>query len=1242
MKILAIRGQNLASLAGQFTIDLEQGPLGQTRLYAITGPTGSGKSTLLDALCLALFDEVPRLTGSPRAVAIGRTGEDNRLTANDVRGLLRRGTGSGWAEVDFLGVDHHRYRSRWEVQRAKGRVGGRFQNQNLLLTDLTDNVNLGRTKTEVLTLIEERLGLSFEQFRRSVLLAQGDFAAFLKAPAKGRGELLERITGTEIYSRLSIAAHRRASQEEERLRSLERELAGTRLLSVEERQALANQQNAALSQRAQAQSDGITVQRALEWQATLRKLQTAETNAIDTLGAAEAACQLAAPRHRALQTTRRAQGLRLLLVEWDRIKSTVDQVIPALAEVRTQEIRLGETLAQAVRRCQQAVTALEEATQQRQAAVPMLTEARELDANLVIARAEVQRKRSEAENAGHHAQLAATALTEAQDHRTRCDTDRQVRSAWLADHQSLTELAKQWPRWEETLERYRQCLNATRLAQQNSRVAQQEQLALISRYQDEEERVTQANNAVTALRGTLADQEKVVAQYDFAALSTARSDLEQQQHRWEVLIGYAQSAQKNQEKLIAAQQGMALAVQEGDAARQESLLLATELTETRGRLEEAERTFSLANLAASKSVVALRAGLVHDQPCPVCGGVEHPWSQKAELADLAQELKSRVGVLQQAVEKLVRGHTRQQTLLQGAEQRQSTWLEQIASHQQALSQWEERWIIEQPTAPVPLSMGLLDPNLGDTLAHHRQIIANRLTQLAATEQAAHQARQDLDSTRHHWDKAQQAVYQAQQALQQLQHDSALAKDRHSNAEETARQALSDQAAILDILKPPLGGVTGWSYKLDTDPLAFISYCHTLVQEYQNQQNSLSTLEEMLASDRIREAEARSAAQAAGQQAIQTNQALTQAQELEQSLVQQRACCLYGESVTLVEQRLAQREQDSQQALRRAQASQTQAEVDRVTAQTRIIQKQEELVRHQQALAQAEEALQQAVTAQELDIPTLRRHLAVDEAVLAQEETALAALERVKGDAAVLLREHRQQRENHQGMMPPLGDETALPSLLDEALARQKDADTAFAKAQVDLSVDDNRRQVNESYLVEKERQQLIWEQWRRLKEVIGSADGSLFRTYAQGLTLERLLNYANHYLEDLTHRYQLIQVPETELELQVIDRDMGDEIRGVHSLSGGETFLLSLALALGLASLASQRTQVESLFIDEGFGSLDPDTLDTALAALDALQAQGRQVGVISHVPALVERIGAQVRVEAQGGGRSRVRIVSS
>ena len=168
---------------------------------------------------------------------------------------------------------------------------------------------------------------------------------------------------------------------------------------------------------------------------------------------------------------------------------------------------------------------------------------------------------------------------------------------------------------------------------------------------------------------------------------------------------------------------------------------------------------------------------------------------------------------------------------------------------------------------------------------------------------------------------------------------------------------------------------------------------------------------------------------------------------------------------------------------------------------------------------------------------------------------------------------------------------------------------------------------------------VLCENWKKLNVLLGSADGGKFKAIAQGYTLDILLVYANKHLEELSKRYKLQRIPDT-LALQVVDNDMLGEIRTVHSLSGGESFLISLSLALGLSSLSSNRMKIESLFIDEGFGSLDIDTLSIAMDALENLQTQGRKIGVISHVAEMTERITTRVQVIKSANGRSKINVV--
>ncbi|MFA5628033.1 MAG: AAA family ATPase [Thiohalomonadaceae bacterium] len=170
-----------------------------------------------------------------------------------------------------------------------------------------------------------------------------------------------------------------------------------------------------------------------------------------------------------------------------------------------------------------------------------------------------------------------------------------------------------------------------------------------------------------------------------------------------------------------------------------------------------------------------------------------------------------------------------------------------------------------------------------------------------------------------------------------------------------------------------------------------------------------------------------------------------------------------------------------------------------------------------------------------------------------------------------------------------------------------------------------------------EAQQKDCRRWENLHELIGSADGKRYRNFAQGLTFKMMIGHANRQLQKMSDRYLLVRDDAQPLELNVIDNYQAGEIRSTKNLSGGESFIVSLSLALGLSHMASKNVRVDSLFLDEGFGTLDEEALDTALETLANLQQDGKLIGVISHVSALKERISTQIQVTPQTGGRSQI-----
>ena len=275
MKILAIRLKNLTSIEGTVEVDFTAEPLCSAGIFAISGPTGAGKSTLLDALCLALYDKAPRFTASVESVNLADVG-DNRINQSDVRNLLRRGTSDGYAEVDFLGVDGRRYRSCWSVRRTRNKVSGSLQSQMMEVKELDTGKEFQGTKKELLAQLVELIGLTYEQFTRTVLLAQNDFATFLKSKGAAKAELLEKLTGTGVYSFISqeVFARNKAAQEEVAL--IHNKMSVIELIPEEEQLALQKEKELLAEKRSEGikllaeQNAQLNVVRSLKTQEELR------------------------------------------------------------------------------------------------------------------------------------------------------------------------------------------------------------------------------------------------------------------------------------------------------------------------------------------------------------------------------------------------------------------------------------------------------------------------------------------------------------------------------------------------------------------------------------------------------------------------------------------------------------------------------------------------------------------------------------------------------------------------------------------------------------------------------------------------------------------------------------------------------------------------------------------------------------------------------------------------------------
>ncbi len=484
------------------------------------------------------------------------------------------------------------------------------------------------------------------------------------------------------------------------------------------------------------------------------------------------------------------------------------------------------------------------------------------------------------------------------------------------------------------------------------------------------------------------------------------------------------------------------------------------------------------------------------------------------------------------------------------------------------------------------------------------------------------------------DKARSSLKAAESTLASM-----IGKRNDAIAEVSAHRKVLD--ATVENLTHAFAEVDGWQLELEANPKDFVAKWSARVEEArqstQFHENSSKQLTEF---DTQLELQANAMKQSSQHREALDVDRRQQASQRDAFLAQRREV-LQGRPAAEVEAALqaALKASDQAHAAAAEQAKRTREEAAKRGEAHKIAA--QEVTKCAQANELAAKALAEALSADGLDAATLRARLAHEEHWIREERAALTEMDRMHTSESKAVEERNKDLSAHEAQTAPELPLTEIEASLAALEPLHGEQSQQLGAAKQRLEQDNQNRAIGDAKARELERARKEATVWQQLDALIGSADGRKFRKFAQSMTMEMLLGHANAELANLAPRYLLQRVKSQDLELQVCDRDMGDEIRSTASLSGGETFLVSLALALGLSSLASEKVRIESLFIDEGFGSLDPKSLETALSTLDSLQSAGRKVGLISHVPGLAERIGVQVLVERQGQGASTVRVVS-
>ena len=1211
MKILAIRLKNLASLAGPFEIDFTAEPLASAGLFAITGPTGAGKSTLLDALCLALFGAVPRLGDTGQAKM---PDADSDISIGDPRTLLRRGTGGGYAEVDFVGVSGRRYRARWEANRARDKASGKLQNSRQSLIDLDSDQLLASQKTEYKTQLELALGLNFEQFTRAVLLAQSEFSAFLKANDNERSELLEKLTDTALYTQLGRRAFDKAKDARDAHKALQDQATGVVPLAAEARAELDQQFDAANAQLKTQQAQLKQLELQHTWLKELREWQERQLAATEQLQRAQAEWDAQGQQRQDLS---RLEQLAPQRHQFARQAELNTVLAPLAVQIQLHIEQQGQLLIRQTQAEQQQATAqaaLAEALKNQADAVPLLRQAFEEQSTLAHLSKELAKRTEDKQQHEHACTEGQARLNGLLEKQTQVAERLQRLATELDRSAALAPLSDAWTAYRDRLQQL--MLIGNRLNTGQAELPQLEQRATHAA-----EQFTQQREALDLLYQEAGAEPHAVAE-QIQLLASLLQDNRKQQRAFEDLTRLWDSQQQLDQQASVLTQKLADAQQQREQLNQTGLQTKAELTVAEQTLTVTKQLLERQRLARSASVEELREQLQDDQPCPVCGSHEHPYHQpEALLQSLGRHDENEEATAQKAVDTLKEKLTELRAEVGGLIAQQKEYLqqqEQLATQQQAL----------KPSLDAhPLSAALFNQEAAKRSAWLDQQLSQltqSITQDEHRQGALLNLQQNAGRLQQQLQAAQEASQQARQLLVDQQRE--LASDR-----ERLEQELTAFASLL-----PAEALQG----LRAEPAATFMQ---LDQQVSQRLEQLGHQRDELAEQQERQ-QAIEKEQTHQQHRQQQRDALTQqVNELatQQQAAQETLSALLGEHSSAEHW-----QQQLDQAVTQSRQSETDANKQLQEIHNALIQLAADL-KAQQERQQALQAEQQSLDTRlsewralhpELDDEGLNRLLAYDDAQVSQLRQQLQSGEKAVEQAEVLLQEREQRLAEHQALHNGNLDAEALDSALTALNQQLAECEKTCAELRARQSEDQRRQDANQAFAEQIAKAYDEWQRWARLNALIGSATGDTFRKIAQAYNLDLLVHHANVQLRQLVRRYRLKRGGSM-LGLLVMDTEMGDELRSVHSLSGGETFLVSLALALGLASMASSTLKIESLFIDEGFGSLDPESLQLAMDALDGLQAQGRKVAVISHVQEMHERIPVQIQVKRQGNGLSTLEV---
>ena len=1204
MKILSIRIKNLASLSGEHFIDFESEPLASAGLVAIVGQTGAGKSTILDAMCLALFNQIPRLKQSDGKL---QDVDGSDLLVNSPLTVLRRGTAHGFAELCFIAQDQKHYLARWELKRSREKVDGKLQSIQRYLKCLTDGVVVADKAKAVDANIHKITQLTFEQFTRAVLLAQSEVTAFLKARDNERGELLEYLTNSNIFGKIGELAFRKTAEITKKRKQLEEFLGHIDVLSEADIAELIQNFKITDTEYKSLENEKMILEQQYQWFQRKKKLDQEIIIKQQLLNYQEKNQHDLIPIRKHLNRLEIFSSIRPIVLQQQQQLKIQQQLEPQMTQLQNTFDGVEKQFVIEKSRYHTAETALNTLQAFEQQHSESLKKIRYCIQERDFIGEEYKKNKKLFTHLEQQQQPVLNQLRIIEQ-QTQQVTQKQLNlNQQLQETQSFSQLDKGLNAHIQQLayfiEQYSKIENQLCITDHSNHLSQvQTQLA---EQKLQLSQLTQQFDTIDKIELQLIEKQK---NREILQIRLNQIDLIQQglKQYFELQQEYSEFTQKLESSNVQFEQ-----------SEKETLQSAQDFELAKNDRVSIQKVLQQQQLLHTENVESLRANLIDHQPCSVCGSREHPYRNDNTMVSKALfELQQ-----QQLIQAENREHDLFQkwqiaqndsTKLQSDLEQNKVRIEQLSikvkNHQQDLIQ-------QCKVLDLNLNLKQSQEQNQNVMAQYILNLKHEIQRIDTDIQDRKQAIKSQQLLEQWILKTEHQVTTAQQLQQQVQHIvCCLSELEQQNWHQQSYQSAQN---IQVRLKNRLTHLE----QLDT--------LNSQLLEYQQQTKTLQSKQENIAQQIVDMQKTLDDILAKGQENTE--------------IASQLILKMTGLSEIKPNDWIIQHDHERQQK-----------QIDYQNLKNIYEQVRLDFEKCRNELAQLKTQSHQNIKAtehatQEI-MAWLKLHPDFDTQVLndfshiqlteqQQQRTQLEQADRSLNEAASALKTMQEQLTQHSIDQPNIQQEQLIGSIQMNLANLNTQLEI---RDQLKLKIELHQQNIEKQKQFSNQIQEIQLEEhrWGKISSLIGDSKGKEFRDYAQQYNLDILIEHSNQQLTMLSQRYTLKRL-ENSLSLAIIDHDMDGETRSVASLSGGESFLTALALSLAIANMASGSMKIESLFIDEGFGTLDATSLHMVMNALDQLQNQGRKVVLISHIQEMHERIPVQIQVRPLGAGASTIKIVS-